>query len=684
MRHRSQAAWVAGLLATAAPAPAQNAQSAPAALNDPTPQMNAAPPPQRLGTYAMALRSHSGVPDDAIRFIAGIGIPSRLPVQSGEDAQAHLATKCGYHRTALDNELRRLNPTLTSDLKVAQVGDLLLPACARFEENVNLTLAQATSVAVLLRRETGFEGPHTLQGFWAANPKIRDSATPNEIPAGTELTLPYRARWTTVQLDPAAGMTGDQAVNRLRRILARTTTRANAESIRAAKSGPGYLISTVPKGQLATGGSGCAPPAASPWPIDVPALIAALDRTTKLARNAKRQIVEARVAVLDSAFVEPPAEPFSWSRIATTYGGVEGTADYYGVNGVDQKTAPLLLSDMEDADHGTMVATLVLGGTGFLAADTTNLSKVRVRTSSIIDVPADQGTGERLPGRVWETAVLYALADAKKQQASIVNMSFAFGTPLALLEQELRSSTGMLVVAAAGNQPQDIASIPRYPASYGGGVGDIMSRVVTVGASDGRSIADYSAHSAQKVDVIAPGCDVPTLGLNLKPVSVTGTSFAAPIVAFVAGLVRQFGVSDPALLKYRLLVSTDVDSKLLPFAWSGGRINPAKAVSLYEDRLELRDAATPRFGTVDWSITDEWTCSDSAFKIHDMRTIWKIARLNSGQPDDWLVFWRLASGEMLRCRANLSGETLDFIGEDGVPQTLPLGRVQDLIPRFYK
>jgi hypothetical protein len=80
---------------------------------------------------------------------------------------------------------------------------------------------------------------------------------------------------------------------------------------------------------------------------------------------------------------------------------------------------------------------------------------------------------------------------------------------------------GVVVVAAVGNDGP--AAPPAYPASYNG--------VVAVTGVDKRNRALIEAGRALHLDYAAPGADIVGTNASGKPVSLRGTSFAAPFAA---------------------------------------------------------------------------------------------------------------------------------------------------------
>ncbi|HEU5008783.1 MAG TPA: S8 family serine peptidase [Jatrophihabitantaceae bacterium] len=206
------------------------------------------------------------------------------------------------------------------------------------------------------------------------------------------------------------------------------------------------------------------------------------------------------VAVLDTGV--DPSQPALASRLTPGWNYVEDDAD---------------TDDVADAaggqavGHGTFVAGLVA-----LAAPGAQILPERVL----------DGAGN---GNVF--VVAQAMLDAVDAGASVINLSFGtdeqLSSPVITDVINLATRAGVLVVAAAGNDADDM---PHYPAA--------LPRVLSVAASDtgGRGLATFSDFGSW-VDVAAPGQDVvgPVPGGGYAIWS--GTSMAAPLVAGEAALL---------------------------------------------------------------------------------------------------------------------------------------------------
>ncbi|MEN3342249.1 MAG: hypothetical protein V7644_1653 [Actinomycetota bacterium] len=225
--------------------------------------------------------------------------------------------------------------------------------------------------------------------------------------------------------------------------------------------------------------------------------------------------------------------PAAWSRahgdpnmkIAVVDTGVDpDTPDLAGrlAAGKDVVNGDADASD--DAGHGTMVAGIAAAaadnGVGVAgAAWAATILPVKVLGADGSGTDADVATGI-----TW----------AADNGARIVNLSLGGPGDSAVLRQAVAyaQSRDVLVVAAAGNSG---AHEPMYPAAYPG--------VVAVTATDwSGNVASFSSWGPW-VDVAAPGIDItstyPAAGAAANYATGSGTSFAAPLVAGVAHLLRS-------------------------------------------------------------------------------------------------------------------------------------------------
>lgn len=171
-----------------------------------------------------------------------------------------------------------------------------------------------------------------------------------------------------------------------------------------------------------------------------------------------------------------------------------------------------------DLTHGTAMVETILRSLSQATSDPAG-SPVRVLPVDIYGDSASTTTFEVVRG-------LYAAAE---QGPAVVNLSLGSSGDSPLLRETVESLTkqGVLVVAAAGNEP---VTSPTYPAAYS------TTLAVTAGDRSGQ-VAAY-ANRGTFVDLVAPGTSI--VHLDQQTYLGTGTSYAtAYITGAAAGLLTS-------------------------------------------------------------------------------------------------------------------------------------------------
>ena len=255
--------------------------------------------------------------------------------------------------------------------------------------------------------------------------------------------------------------------------------------------------------------------------------------------------------------------------------------------------------DVSGADpmHGTHVS-------GIIAASRNNGIGIdgiadNVKILSVRAVP---------DGDEYDKDIALAIRYAVDNGAKVINMSF--GKPFSPEKYWVDSAFGyaqkhdVLLVHAAGNESQDIDSMPNFPN------GDLIfypgktaSNLITIGASGDPHIggkteenlaASFSNYGKKTVDVFAPGVKIySTVPKKNKYAYLNGTSMASPVVAGVAALIRSyFPKLSAEQVKYVLMKSSLKPQKFtkipggetsVPFedlSVSGGIVNAYNALKL--------------------------------------------------------------------------------------------------------
>ncbi len=173
---------------------------------------------------------------------------------------------------------------------------------------------------------------------------------------------------------------------------------------------------------------------------------------------------------------------------------------------------------VDDTGHGTMVAGVI----GAISNNSIGIAGI-VQNVKLLVIKANI-PGE---GSFYDSSIIDAIYYATDNGASIINLSLGgyYENPLTAEAIRYAEANGVVVVGAAGNDGIDD---PVYPASF--------PEAISVSAVDMDGyLADYSNHN-EDVDITAPGSEIVTTAMNSGYASVSGTSFAAPIVSGILAL----------------------------------------------------------------------------------------------------------------------------------------------------
>lgn len=205
-------------------------------------------------------------------------------------------------------------------------------------------------------------------------------------------------------------------------------------------------------------------------------------------------------------------------------------------------------------------------------------------------------------------AVNYAVEEG----AMLSNNSWGGGGYSEALRTAIEES-GMLFVAAAGNEAVDNDVMPHYPSSYD------LDNVIAVAASDWTDgLASFSNYGANSVDLAAPGVfilsSVPGPGYDYF----SGTSMATPHVTGSAALVIA---ANPGMIHYpgapgwsagqetikdRILQSTDQIGTFAGKTQTAGRLNLYNALmGIYPPQVSAFTADRV-YGEGDLTVTFTW------------------------------------------------------------------------------
>lgn len=344
---------------------------------------------------------------------------------------------------------------------------------------------------------------------------------------------------------------------------------------------------------------------------------------------------EVIVAVLDTgiAFDHPDLEANIWQNAKEIAGNEkddDGNGfidDVHGWDFVDDDDTPIPdiagSSDPESQSHGTFVAG-VIGAVGNNRIGYTGVAwNVKIMSVRILD---KEGVGSEADAAA---AIRYAVENG----ADVINLSFvgneASRELRAAVQQAYRNN--VVVVAALGNDAQNVNRSPVYPACLQSSAADWVLGVTATDRHD--SETDFTNYGDDCADLAAPGQDIYGLGytedahadaeeLYVGPWS--GTSMASPIVAGAAALLRS-AFPDISVDDVQTALKLSVDHAYPTSgnsALGSGRVNIAQALATAEalveaepDTSDTSDASSS--DTADTTEGTDTSGSEDFSNIHD-------------------------------------------------------------------
>lgn len=279
-----------------------------------------------------------------------------------------------------------------------------------------------------------------------------------------------------------------------------------------------------------------------------------------------------KVAVLDT--------PIDVTHSALANQIAINTAEQDGVAGVDDDGNGLIDDiygwdfyrnekidfDSEFHEHGTHVA-------GIIAGNTNDWNGV-APSSKIIPISFMGNNGY---GNI--SSALSGLRYAKARGAQIINASW--GGPLCskLLEDEIKNviDSGILFVAASGNNGVDLDLQPQYPAAF-----NFPLQITVAATRPSDYLAGFSNTSFRLVHIAAPGDGIWSTLPNNQYGFLTGTSMAAPFVSGAAAVLMSARPDLPPT-QIRQAILSGVDAKTYRVQTSG-RLNLKKSLDLILSR----------------------------------------------------------------------------------------------------
>ncbi|WP_197032500.1 S8 family serine peptidase [Rhizobium sp. CF080] len=653
---------------------------------------------------AWTVRAVDGMPDELRIQLAKDGRPSYETVENGtQTLNAIIAEICGDQpakvKAELVTEAEALNKQ-PADVPVGPDVTVAVPFCMRLDRNILVDVKENDTVESLLKEHYGVYGNLTKAKTYAVNEgrEADNSAEIEEafksIRTGRKVLLPFGAKIEIFE-PKAGGIALPDAVKQLAGPGLAAAINNSVKPVTVPQTSDPTQLALIESVEIASAGGDT--PCSSSEDINVPIDLAALRDEFKWERDqlAKNDgdMKTVTIGVIDTGLAAPDDGffvPTSLARNSQEMNGQMGADDdippngaiddIFGVNlNMNPATGnviPYQNPDLSWKFHGTRMASLVLGGP---KVDVIWAPRPPLRIK-VVNFASSKMDGGMVPTSELDRALGFLGASG----AVVVNMSLATRLNIIGITNSIRSfSNNTLFVVAAGNSRlgpgEDIGLNAAYPALLGGFSGQNRENVITVGAH-GRSgkRATFSNYSSQFVDLLAPGCGVETRDGTGSTVLDSGTSPAAALVSFTGGLIAALDIAHPKDIKNRILVSVDVDhTELAEDAWSRGRLNALKAISLRRDVIELSNGQLKLGGIADRSPLMS-LCADrtlpSPSKIYKVMPNIKVGN------DAFIEYWSMNNDYIHKMRCKQVQGSNARIVLDGA--SFAVGDIRDVVFRW--
>ena len=633
---------------------------------------------------------------------AGEPIWKTVEKPGGESLRQIITDTCGDQPAALSEFLiaegLRLNRSTNPDSLVAEGSAVAVPFCLKVERNVKVTIAKGDTPEKIMKDNYGVFGRKTLDRFFELNgPKFGADSLDRlaaKLPIGETVTVPWasdirvfaqRPESTESLPDILSGAAEIKAIlPQIANTLAPTLDTQNREA---------YQFSVVSSVAFESSSQSCASGDDAGFALDGNLLgqrfsiqkeqSQAFDSSTKM--SATVGVVDTGIGEIGDSFFKQDfflpnrRELSGMDDVDDDVPANDFKDDIYGIN-FNSRTGDVrpYPDDNDIRSHGTKMSAIILGGPQIAQQWTGQPAEPLIRLK-VVNFQSANNPGATVGAEHLGNAIGYLA----RQGVDIVNMSLSNGQNIQGVSNAIKEERGVLFVVAAGNAKigngRNLDFRPMvFPARYGGRSGDYKRTVITVGAHDlSGARATFSNYSSQFVDLFAPGCSVPTRDDQGRAVTDNGTSPAAASVSFAAALLKLLGLSDPNSIKNRLLISVDFDERLSMEAWSSGRLNVIKAVSVWDDAIQTKDKAY-KFAKITDADSLSRYCSDSSLRPSIARVrkiIPNISTADGQKIEYWLENDNLIS--RLRCpQADVpAGDSIGDIGGERGPS---LSDVQDI------
>jgi subtilisin family serine protease len=235
--------------------------------------------------------------------------------------------------------------------------------------------------------------------------------------------------------------------------------------------------------------------------------------------------------------------------------------DVRGWNFVNFSNAP-----MDDDEHGTHVAGIVLGVTQDILGTPLAAAKIRIMPLKFLGAGGSGSTSDAI------AAIYYAVRNG----ANVINNSWGGSAYSQALHEALAFaySNRVTVVAAAGNYASNNDTTAIYPSNY-----PVPSLIAVSASTDSDNSASFSNFGRNTVHVAAPGVGIMSSVPGSLFKYMSGTSMAAPFVSGMAAMIfREASNLTGYQIKGIITSTINPITSLSTKNSTGGRVNEYNAI----------------------------------------------------------------------------------------------------------
>jgi subtilisin family serine protease len=280
----------------------------------------------------------------------------------------------------------------------------------------------------------------------------------------------------------------------------------------------------------------------------------------------------------DSVDMQHPA--FWDESMKSPWRTVDSNSEVHAVPRGDAEAEVLVPKAFQDSDHGTHVAGLIGSRNGKLGPGFASRANLL-----LIDTSKATRLSQAITAAINNQVYVFSFSfDVERGRAST-----------ALKKQIQEKAKDRLFVVAAGDDGDDVQNLEIAPIGW---VGEGVPNIIGVAAADwdkqilGESLSEQgvkqkgSNYGTKYVQLAAPGKDIFSAVKGGGYAKASGSSQAVPQVAAAAAILVSEGVSDPLLVKQRLLYTADwYRPNFTGKLWGGGLLNVHRATWQHRSNL---------------------------------------------------------------------------------------------------